>query len=390
MCPRIIRGCAWFAAIVCGAQTPPSAETLLLSRIREKIASNLASLPSYTCLETTERSERADRAASFRVSDILQLEVAEIGGKELFAKPGGSFDAMHPSAVATTGASSTGDFALYLRTIFLHESTAFEYAGETDSNGQRVVKYTYDIPPGTSGYTVMHGSLQARVPYHGSFWVEPDSLNLVRLDAIVDRIPPQLPIRRVSARIDYRRFQIGDSSFRLPQSSELVAGQSSGLEHRNRTEFTHCRQYAGVSTISFGDEKEISSGAESGLELPAGLRLSLELQTPVHCKTAQVGDRIEARVIEDVKQKRKVIVARGAQVTGRLRRLDQDIEHAGRFIIALEFTDIETAGRHLPFIAQLEHLKTTSPSLKVLRQRCETRSSGRSLPRCEASHHTYP
>ena len=85
MCPRIIRRCAWFAAIVCGAQTPPSAETLLLSRIREKIASNLASLPSYTCLETTERAERADRAPSFLVSDILQLEVAEIGGKELFA-----------------------------------------------------------------------------------------------------------------------------------------------------------------------------------------------------------------------------------------------------------------------------------------------------------------
>ena len=85
MCLRIIRGCAWFAAILCGAQTPPSAETLLLSRIREKIASNLASLPSYTCLETTERAERADHAPSFIVSDILQLEVAEIGGKELFA-----------------------------------------------------------------------------------------------------------------------------------------------------------------------------------------------------------------------------------------------------------------------------------------------------------------
>jgi len=269
VCPRIIRGCALFSAIVCGAQTPPSAETLLLSRIREKIASNLASLPSYTCLETTERAEHADHAPSFRVSDILQLEVAEIGGKELFAKPGGSFDTAHPSAVATTGASSTGDFALYLRTIFLHEGTAFEYAGEADSNGQQVVKYVYDIPPGTSGYTIMHGSMQARVPYHGHFWVEPNSLNLVRLDAIVDRIPPQLPIRRVSARIDYRRFQIGDSSFRLPQSSELVAGQSSGLEHRNRTEFTHCRQYAGVSTISFGDEKEISPGAESGLERPA-------------------------------------------------------------------------------------------------------------------------
>jgi len=82
-----------------------------------------------------------------------------------------------------------------------------------------------------------------------------------------------------------------------------------------------------------------------------------------------VGDRIEARVIEDVKQKHKLIVARGAQVTGRLRRLDEDLEHAGRFIIALEFTEIETAGRRVPFIAQLEHLKTASLWLKVLRQR---------------------
>jgi hypothetical protein len=366
--PRVIRGFAWFAAIICGAQTPPSTETLVLSRIREKIASRLANLPSYTCLETTERAERADHSPSFIFSDILQLEVAEIGGKELFAKPGARFEDIHPSTVATAGTTSTGEFALYLRTIFLHQGTVFEYAGDTESNGRRIIKYGYDIPSGISGYTVMHGALSAKVPYHGSFWVEPNSWDLVRLDAVVDRIPPKLPIRRVSTRIDYRRFQIGDSSFLLPQSSELVAAQSTGFERRNRTEFTHCRQYTGNSRISFGDEIETPSETDLTLELPAGLRLFLELQTPVHFKTAQVGDRIEARVTEDASQKRQVIVARGAQVTGRLRRLDHDIEHGGRFIVALEFTEIESAGRRLPFIARLEHLKTSLP-MKVLRQR---------------------
>jgi hypothetical protein len=42
--------------------------------------------PNYTCLETTERAQRAHREPSFLVFDILQLEVAEIGGKELFAR----------------------------------------------------------------------------------------------------------------------------------------------------------------------------------------------------------------------------------------------------------------------------------------------------------------
>src|SRR6185503_6754070 len=128
----IIRGCAWFLALICAAQTTPSAETLLLSRIRQKIKSNLTNLPSYTCLETIERAQRANHEPSFLVSDILQLEVAEIGGKELFAKPRGRFEEMHPSAVAISGASSNGDFALYLRTIFLNNGTVFKYAGDTD------------------------------------------------------------------------------------------------------------------------------------------------------------------------------------------------------------------------------------------------------------------
>ncbi len=80
-----------------GAQVSPppavpsrdqSSQRQLLSQIKAKMADNLSRLPNYTCLQTIERSHRDARKKRFERQDLVRLEVALVGGRELFAWPG--------------------------------------------------------------------------------------------------------------------------------------------------------------------------------------------------------------------------------------------------------------------------------------------------------------
>src|SRR5436190_870459 len=72
-----------------GAQEELAPETLLIERIKAKMADKLRRLPSYTCTETIERFMRGTRSRIFAPLDTLRLEIALVDGNELFAWAGG-------------------------------------------------------------------------------------------------------------------------------------------------------------------------------------------------------------------------------------------------------------------------------------------------------------
>ena len=61
---------------------------LLLQRIRSKIAEHLSRLGNYTCHVVINRLERAVSSNSINHRDSLELDVAFVGDKELFSRPG--------------------------------------------------------------------------------------------------------------------------------------------------------------------------------------------------------------------------------------------------------------------------------------------------------------
>src|SRR5947209_20432363 len=77
------------ALAACLAGNPPAPDPSLIARIQARITENLAHLPDYTCAQTIERSRRRDLHQSWRTADQVRLEVGYIGGRELFAYPGG-------------------------------------------------------------------------------------------------------------------------------------------------------------------------------------------------------------------------------------------------------------------------------------------------------------
>ena len=352
-------------ALAAGApQAEAPREWVLLGRIKQQMAQNLSRLPDYTCLETIERSTRPGGSGSFQRLDLLRVEVAQVGSKELFAWPGARrFEEKSLGEMVGVGAIGTGDFALHARSVFRSSVPTFRYLGEQELNGRRTLGYEYRVTRFNSGYIVHTSGGQATVPYRGSFWVDAGTLELLRLDVQADEIPPELGISSVATQIHYGSTRIGPSDFLLPQSAEVLLTLPSGAAKRNRIEFTHCRQYSTEAVVSFGPpaEEQPVAGAGAGgkriteIELPAGLSLVTALETEIDSEKSAVGDLIQARVLKDVKQQDRLMVPRGAMLTGRIRSLGRHPDYPEYFVVGLEFSEVEFGNSRGRFLAQMEN-----------------------------------
>src|SRR5437588_10565694 len=91
---------AMFVLAALPAQAPPVS---LLERVREHMRRRLSDVPNYTCREIIERAESRSKAREFHIMDTLELEVAQVGGRELLARPGEPFEDRPYSAFASSG-----------------------------------------------------------------------------------------------------------------------------------------------------------------------------------------------------------------------------------------------------------------------------------------------
>ena len=242
--------------------------------------------------------------------------------------------------------------------MFNSNNPVYHFIGEEKVDGVTLLRFDFRVSQLVSRYEVGTQFGTAIVGYHGSFWADPKTFDAVRLDVSGDDIPPYLGIDEVGDRIDYAPVRIGASDALLPQSGELSMRQIRSWESLNRLTFTHCREYGVETTISFGDADETAepSAGTRNVELPAGLQLTLRLETPIDSEKALVGDPISARVDVDAMLKGKVVVHKDALVSGRLRRLEQHLEGWPYVLARLEFTEIEFEGKTARFFAELEKL----------------------------------
>ncbi len=357
---------AWAASVLALELSP---ETLLVARIKTRMLDNQSRLPNYTCLQTIERSYRRAPARKFELLDTLRLEVALVTGKELFSWPGSArFEDRELKDLVGGGAIGNGTFALHARSVFLSSAPTYTYVGRRERDGRQTERFDYRVPQLTSGYKIRVGPREAFVGYHGSFWVDATSLDLIRLEVHADDIPPHLGLDSAGDWIEYERARIGDGEFLLPRASELTMTDLAGNESRNRTLFASCRQYSGESVLSFAEPVEASATPEPPalvrFELPAGLGLELELETSIDLRRAAVGDPVVAVVRGDAKLKGSVVVPRGARVSGRLARLEK---WPGRsrdsYAVRLRFHTLEFDNRQARFLASLEGVSAFLGSL---------------------------
>src|SRR5579864_4844455 len=214
---------AWCAIPLFGQATapiqpPPASGADLLPKIREKMIENLQAQPNYTCTETIERLYRYDRVREFVLQDTVRVEVALVDGDELFAPPGAKkFENVTLQQITGgAGAISNGDFALHARGIFGGFATEFEYKGEEQGR----VRFDYQVPRAKSDLTLLHGDVKYQAGYHGGVEANRETLDVERIEVMVDQVPPALKMKHLAKDLNFARIKIGEGTFLLPAQSE--------------------------------------------------------------------------------------------------------------------------------------------------------------------------
>jgi hypothetical protein len=244
----------WFACLaffVAQAQAPLP-EDSLLQKVKARAEENLKRLPNYTCTETIERWLRLGPKARLRHQDTIRLDVAYLEGKEWFGRPGqGKLDQDDVAKVAD-GTLGNGQFALFVKSIFVGGGSTFSPATSTKLEGRQVFRFEYAVPLEHSGFRMESSTGSAVVGYSGSFWVARDTLDLIRLAVSGVDLPPGLHMASDVTTTDYGQVSIGGSLFLLPLRSTYDARDIYGSQARNVTVFENCHEFVGESVVKFG------------------------------------------------------------------------------------------------------------------------------------------
>jgi hypothetical protein len=239
-----------------------------LARIKRHLKANFQRMPNYVCLQTIHRFQSTRRNPEFRPLDVLRLEVAVVGGHELFAREGAHrFTEDDPVVFISQGSIGTGAFSTTASNLFVYDAGRTTGFQEERDGGKPVFRYDYDIPQMLSPMKMSWGSVSAWVGERGSYWIEPETLDLLEIEDNATDIAPELGIMDSSTTIKYGRMRIGEADVLLPVTAEMTMSRYDGTRSRNVTGFSSCRAYTTESTITFGpsfvSDSKVTYGGET-------------------------------------------------------------------------------------------------------------------------------
>lgn len=258
-----------------GQSAAPEDPDASLQHIRTKVAEQLSRLPNYTCHEAINRVVQWLNGSGRIYRDRVDLEVAFVGKRELFANSGESqFQDQSIRNLVPTGTIGNGVFAAHAKILFLGDAAVFHYVGITKKDHHKTYRYDFEVPPEKSVFLVRRDSAQSIVGYKGSIWADVDTSDLVRIEIKADHIPANVGFRFVAERIRYATVRIRDADVVMADSAEIETYDNSGVHTLDAFNLENCREFTANSSVTFG--APVDSGSKGAAD-----RDSNDSQEPV-------------------------------------------------------------------------------------------------------------
>lgn len=247
-------------SILAQAQYDPRAPlpdwVMRMSRVKHHLKDNFAHIPDYVCEETVDRYRDMPGRAHVKI-DSLKFDVAEVNGREFFARTGHGFEFSDLSPFISQGIIATGQFSTMTGNLFVadgaivkpHAVMAFVPSGPGEG-------WDFEFSEYQNVTQIVRAGVRVTVGVRGTFWIDTQSMDLLRVDEEVVNMPPITRMRASTSTVDYARMQIGNSNVLLPQSALLTVTELNGTEQRNQVKFSGCREYSSQSSVRFGDIAE--------------------------------------------------------------------------------------------------------------------------------------
>jgi hypothetical protein len=369
----VFRRLTAFMVVACGATAQTDAGLDLWIRVREHVRASAVRLPNFSCQETMERTILSP-AGQIEFRERLRLEVLFIETTELFAWPGSSeFTSEALESWISAGAINNGDFAAEVLNLFVISAASVRYVDLDMLDQHALLRFDFHMPLLTSKYSLAIHGKSATTAFSGSFWVDRESLDLVRLEMHAEEIPSDLDCREAHQSITYGRAGLVDGDGLLPSAAELAIVSRDGHESRNAIAFNNCRHYSAASTLSFTEPSDSAPPAKSGPQraLPADVELALRLEEPISITKSMAGDQIAARLDKAV-HAGGVLLPKGTRVLGRIRRLEQHLSSPPSILVGLQFFAAEAPDGLVAFSARLTGPRASPDVIKVVNNRMES------------------
>jgi hypothetical protein len=347
----------------------------LLERVRTRMREQLTQLPDYVCQQEVERFSRNSAEKPWDKVDVLRLEVALVGKKEMYARPGaGQFDERPLAEMIGKGTVSTGQFGVLAQQVFLGTGVKFTYRGESERAGKVAYEYDYDVQPDRSTYRLRTGGGESVVGFQGAFWVDAETEDLARLEVQAYDIPEPLGLAEANSQLNYARRAIGDQEVLLPVAASLAVIGTDGLENLNRIQLSSCRQFQSESKVKFAgvevkeelEEPEPVAASAAAASLPDGTVLELALEANVDLTKMVIGDSVRAVVARPARPSgEQMLVPQGTVVLGRVVRLEKEARPFPMYEVGIEMEAMEMNGKAIPLSATMVD---AGPSAGLLKQ----------------------
>jgi hypothetical protein len=336
----------------------------------------LQRLPDYVCTQNIERFTRATAEKAWEKEDTLRFEVALVGNQELYAAPGARQFQNRPLAeMVRRGTISTGQLGLLAKHVFVMSTAHFTYGGDNERAGKPAHQYDYDVPAEKSGYHLRVGNAESIVGFQGSFWIDPQTLDLIRLEVQAYDIPERLGLAEANTALVYSRATIDESEILLPLSATHSIAAVDGVESLNRIQLGTCHHYRTESAVHFDHEPAAAPTDEDFARnrtvdalrdvLPHGALLEVTLDANLDPSAANVGDPLTARILRPIKDGERTLVPEGAIITGHLVRVEKQNMPFPLYEVGIQFDSVELEGQQLPIVATMEE---AGPAAGLLRQ----------------------
>lgn len=359
---------AWASTIPALPASPANPQALF-DKIRQRVADSIQNAPSYTCVETVERSWFRQKYNSRPVCDIdrpaepqnlillkhdrLRLDVGIVQRQEVFSWHGENRFRTERIADLVEGPINSGTFFSFLSAIFVGGHGRYFYRGIRTQGNTEAAAFEFRMSRRSSGFVIGTPGGYETSGYQGTFSADARSGDLKNLQIWTSDLPPAIHACSLRVNAVYPQEKQNKASS-VPSGVEMDIAYQGNELIRTSTQYRNCHQFLGEATIHFDDKYRPSAIRATELpirELPAGLPVKIRLTSVIDSSSAWAGDAIEGMLTAAIKTKKGELLAdKGAKVTGRLLGCAQVLEPVGYWTAKLQFDTIHTPGANYHMI----------------------------------------
>jgi hypothetical protein len=235
------------------SKSAPAPGSELLDRTKEWAGTFTNGLPNFVCQQFTTRYTEVSRSEGWQPQDVITAKVIYEDGREGYQDITVGGKKTSKSMLELGGATSTGEFASMLASLFdPMRNTQFKFYRSATVGTADASIYDFKVSLPRSDWTITIGSQTLRPAYSGSIWVEKSSAEVRRIELQADSVPKDFPLDEIQSAIDYESVSLGTARFLLPVKAENLSCQrGSSFCTKNTIEFRDYHKYSGESTVTF-------------------------------------------------------------------------------------------------------------------------------------------